>query len=115
MTVIGLAAPVLVLVTPPFEETHEAVKLVIGEPLFIGAANVTLSDPDATWTAVGTPGCPGAPAISAGDVLAESGPQPTALRAAMANWYDTPSVRPVRNRLVAAELNVWTGCATPAL
>ena len=33
----------------------------------MGAAKVFFNDPDATLTAAGVPGCPGAPAIIAGD------------------------------------------------
>jgi hypothetical protein len=38
----GDEAPVLVLVTPPFDETQVAVKLVMALPLFAPGVNVTL-------------------------------------------------------------------------
>ena len=73
---------------------------MIGAPLLIGAANVTFNDPDATLTAVGVPGAPGAPAVIPKD-FGEGDPYPTALRAATVKRYDAPSLNPVPNFVVA--------------
>jgi hypothetical protein len=74
---------------------------------------VFFNDPDATLTAVGVPGCPGAPAVIPND-FAEVGPYPTTLRAATVKRYDAPSLSPVMNRVVAVPLVMIAGCATPA-
>ena len=84
---------------------------MIDAPLFAGATNVTRSEPAATFVAFASPGCPGAPAVIT-PVFADNALRPTALRAAMLNWYARPLVRPEICCVVFVESNVFAGCAT---
>jgi hypothetical protein len=43
ITVSGLARPTFILLIPPFDDTHVAVKLVIAAPLFAPGVNATRS------------------------------------------------------------------------
>ena len=106
-TLIGLAAPVPVLVTPPLLEVQVAALLVTGLPFAAPAVNETFIgttgevEPDAALTFVGAAG------LSAGAMAFEgpdAGPVPTPLVAVTAHVYVLPRVRPFTTIALTAPL-----------
>lgn len=77
MTVSGDAAPVFVPVTPPFDDVHVAVKLVMAAPLFAPAVNETRICPAAVFSSAMPVGAAGDPTITDNEG-AEASPAPRA-------------------------------------
>jgi hypothetical protein len=94
MTVIGLAVPDFDPATPPFDDVHVAVRLLIAAPLAAGLTNVTRSCPDATFATVGFAGWAGAPTVIAPEAT-DFGLVPRAFVAVTVQVYSFAVVAPV--------------------
>jgi hypothetical protein len=100
VTVSGLAAPLLALATPPFDDVHVAAYDETAAPLFAPAVNVTRSAPAATFTAVTPVGAAGEPTITPG--APAGGPVPREFVAFTVHVYVFAVVTPVTTSGLAA-------------
>jgi hypothetical protein len=93
LTVTGPVRADFERVTPPFLDVHVAVYFVIGEPLFLAAANPTFNTPLATRAICATVTAAGAPTVTDEDIT-DGGPSTNPFSAVTVNVYVAPFTKP---------------------
>jgi hypothetical protein len=93
-------------------EVHFAVKLVILAPPLFGPSKMTNNFPEPAFqVANGALGFKGTPTVMMAD-FGDAAPVPTALRAAIVNWYFFPFCNPPTFTVVGFAAYDFAGCAT---